>query len=194
MFDWHLALGIFSGLLAMAAIIPYVRDILHGTTRPNVVSWSLWVLLLSIAALAQLSAGASWSLVLVVGDLIGTASVLVLCLIGYGYGKYSWLDGICFALALVAIVLWQITNQPLLAIGLAALADFLASVPTLVKSYKDPRSEEPTQFFIIAIAALLGVLSTSIFDPANLVFPAYLFCINIAIGGTAFLRARLLVH
>lgn len=190
MFDWHLALGIVSGLLATVAIVPYVRDILHGTTRPNVVSWSLWVVLLAIAALAQFSAGASWSLVLVVGDLIGTAAVLVLCLVGYGYGKYSWLDGLCFALALVAIVLWQITEQPLLAIGLAALADFLASVPTLAKAYRDPKSEEPTQFFIIATAALLGVFSTSIFDPANLAFPLYLFCINAAIGGTAFLRAR----
>lgn len=192
MFDWHLVLGIFSGILAIAAVIPYAKDILHGTTRPNVVSWSLWVLLLTIAALAQLSAGASWSLVLIVGDLVGTASILALCLFGYGYGKYNRLDGLCFILALVAIALWQITNQPLLAIGLAALADFLASVPTLVKSYKDPASEEPTQFFIIAVAALLGIFSTAIFDSVNLVFPIYLFCINAAIGGTAFLRTRLL--
>lgn len=189
MFDWHLALGIFSGILAMVAIVPYVKDILHGTTRPNVVSWSLWVLLLLIGVLAQLSAGASWSLVFLVGDLIGTSSVLVLCLIGYGYGKYTWLDSFCFILAIVAVILWQITDQPLLAIGLAVVADFLAAVPTLVKSYKDPQSEEPTQFFIIAVAALLGMLSTVVLDPANLIFPIYLFGINAAIGGTAFLRA-----
>jgi hypothetical protein len=192
MFDWHFALGIVSGILAMLAIIPYVKDILHGTTRPNVVSWLLWVLLLLIGVLAQLSAGASWSLVFVIGDLIGTSSILVLCLVGYGYGKYTRLDGFCFVLALVAIVLWQITDQPLLAIGLAVVADFLAGFPTLVKSYKDPKSEEPTQFFIIAIAALLGIFATTIFDPANLIFPIYLFGINAAIGGTAFVRARML--
>lgn len=190
MLDWHVVLGILSGLLAVVAIIPYVKDILYGTTRPNIVSWFLWVLLLLIAALAQISAGASWSLVFLIGDIIGTSSVLVLCFIGYGYGKYGWLDGVCFVLALLAVVLWQITNQPLLAIGLAAVADFLAGVPTLVKAYKDPASEDPTQFFMLSIAALLGILATKIIDPTNLLFPIYLFSINAAIGGTAFISGR----
>jgi hypothetical protein len=192
MFDWHLALGIASGLLAFVAIAPYIKDILYGTTRPNIVSWALWVLLLLIALWAQVSAGASWSLILLIGDLIGTTTISILCLVGYGYGKYNWLDGVCFALAIVAILLWQVTHQPVLAIVFAAIADLLASVPTLVKAYKDPLSEDPTQFLMIAGAALLGVSSTVILSPANLIFPIYLFCINGSIGMVALSRKRLL--
>ena len=49
--DWHLLLGIIGGLLALCAIIPYIRDILHGTTRPNIVSYAIWVFLILIISL-----------------------------------------------------------------------------------------------------------------------------------------------
>ena len=191
MYDWHVAVGAIAGILTVLAVIPYIKDILHGSTRPNIVSWSLWVLLLLIGVLGQISAGASWSLIFLIGDLIGTSFVLSLCIAGYGYKKYGWLEVVCFVLAIIAIVLWQLTNEPLIAIWLAVAADFLASIPTLVKAYMDPMSEAPLQFFIIAFASLLAVLSTAIFDYANLLFPVYLLLINASIGTTSFLRSRL---
>lgn len=189
--DWHLILGIISGLVAMVAVVPYIKDILHGTTRPNTFSWGLWVLLLSISLLAQFSAGASWSVLMIAGDLIGTASILVLCLWGYGYGKYGWIEWVCSALAIVAIGLWQFAHEPVLAIVFAAVADLMAAIPTLVKAYKDPWSEAPTQFFVISFAGLLAIFSTTVFDAANLIFPAYLFLLNGLIGVVAFVGRRL---
>jgi len=191
MFDWHLMLGIVSGMIALLAIIPYVKDILYGTTRPNIFSWSLWVFLLLISLLAQLSAGASWSIIFLLGDLIGTSIVLVLSIVGYGYGKYGWIEWICLTLAVVAIISWQATSQPLLAIIFAALADLMASIPTIVKSFKDPWSEDPPQFLLIAFASLLGIISSTILDPANLVFPLYLLLVNGTIGIIALIGRRL---
>lgn len=190
-FDWHLVLGGIAGLIAMLAVIPYIKDILHGTTRPNIVSWSLWVILLLISLLAQVSAGASWSALMILGDIIGTSTVLILCLWGYGYGKYGRVELVCTILAFVAIALWQFAHEPFLAIACAVLADLMASIPTLLKAYKDPWSEAPTQFFIISFASLLALLSTTIIDPANLVFPAYLLVLNGSIGVLAFSGRRL---
>jgi hypothetical protein len=190
MLDWHLVVGIIAGLLGFGAIIPYIRDMIHGTTRPNVVSYGLWVLLISISVLAQIDSGTSWSIVFLIGDLIGTTIVTILCLVGFGYGKYGKIEWICTALAIVAIVSWQITNEPLLAIGFAIVADLLAAVPTVIKTYRDPWSEIPTTWFMIATAALLSIISTTIFDPANLLFPAYLFLINATTGTLAFIGRR----
>jgi hypothetical protein len=189
-FDWHIVIGIVSGLVTILAIIPYIKDILHGTTRPNIVSWALWTLLLAISLLAQLSAGASWSALMIFADLIGTAIILILCLSGYGYKKYGATDWICAVLAVVAIVVWQLEHQPVLAIALAALADFLAAIPTLIKSWQDPWSEDPTQFLIISGGGLLALFSTTIIDPANLLFPAYLFALNGTIGLVALFGRR----
>jgi len=166
----------------MLAVIPYIRDILNKTTRPNTVSWSIWVFLLLISILAQINAGASWSIILLIGDLIGTTTIVIFCLIGYGYGKYSWIEWTCLTFAILAIISWQVTKQPTLAIAFAVVADSMAAIPTLVKSYKDPWSEHPTMWLIIAFGALLSILSTTIFNLPNLLFPTYLFLINGSTG------------
>jgi uncharacterized membrane protein YoaK (UPF0700 family) len=176
--NWHLALGVIGGIIALFAIIPYIKDILKKTTRPNTVSWSIWAFLLLISILAQLNAGASWSIILLVGDFIGTSTIVVLCLIGYGYGKYSWLEWTCLTLAILAIISWQTTRQPVLAIAFAIIADAMAAIPTLVKTYRDPWSEHPTMWLIVALGALLSILSTTIFNLPNLLFPAYLLAVN----------------
>lgn len=183
--DWHPLVGTLGGLLALIAIFPYVKDILRGTTRPNIVSYSIWALLLLIALAAQISAGASWSVILLIGDFIGTSTAIVLCLIGYGYKKYGWVEWVCLSLAIIAIVSWQLTKQPVLAIVFALIADAMAATPTLIKSFKDPWSEYPVAWLIAACGAFLGVASTTIFNVANLLFPIYLLVINAAIGLTA---------
>jgi hypothetical protein len=192
LFDWHLVVGGVAGIIAMLAVIPYIKDILHGTTRPNIFSFSLWALLLFISILAQFSAGASWSVTLLVGDFIGTSSVVIFCLFGYGYGKYGRLEWVCTALAILAIISWQLTHQPVLAILFAVLADAMAAIPTIVKAFKDPWSEAPAQWLLIAFASALAIASTTIFDPANLIFPAYLLLVNGTTGLLAFFGRRLI--
>ena len=190
-FDWHSILGSIAGLIAMLAVIPYIKDIIHGTTRPNIFSWALWVLLLGISLLAQVSAGASWSALMILGDIVGTSTVLMLCLWGYSYGKYGRVEWVCTILALVAIALWQLAHEPVLAIACAIIADLMAAVPTLIKAYKDPWSEAPMQFFIISFASLLALFSSTLLDAANLLFPAYLLLLNGSIGLLAYFGRRL---
>lgn len=190
-FCWHTILGIIAGLLAMGAVIPYIKDILHGTSKPNTVSFAIWEFLLLISFLAQLTSGASWSILMLAGDLIGTGIIVILCLKGYGYHKYGWTEWVCLALAILAIVLWQVTKEPVLAIIFALIADLMAAVPTVVKTYRDPWSEAPTMWFIIAFAAILSLVSTEIHDAPNILFPAYLLCINGLVGTMALVGRKL---
>lgn len=190
-FDWHTILGIIAGLLAIFAIVPYIKDVLHSTSRPNTVSFAIWELLLLISFLAQLSSGASWSILMLAGDLVGTGIIVILCLTGYGYRKYGRTEWICLTLAILAIILWQVTNEPLLAIIFALIADLMAAIPTVVKTYRDPWSEAPTMWFIIAFAAILSLISTEIHNSPNMLFPAYLLCINGLVGTMALIGRRM---
>ena len=184
---WHPALAVLSGVLAVAAIIPYVRDIFRGTTRPNAVSWFLWTLLQGIALAAQVSAGASWSVVLLVVITINTAAVTVLALIGYGYHAYGKTDFVCFVLALIAVAAWQATKDPVVAIGFAIFADLFASVPTLVKALVDPASESLLGWWIIMFASLASVFSANIVDVPNLAFQIYMVFIDATTLGTLYI-------
>lgn len=190
MYDWHAVLGVLSGLIIFFAIVPYIRDILRHKTRPNSVSWLGWTMLLSIGAAAQIKEGASFSVMLLLGDIIGTGIVFLLSL-KYGVTKYTLFDRLSLTFGFLAIALWMITKNPLTALVLSVIADLIVSLPTVKKSISDPMSETPSAFFMFALAAFLGVISTTKFDVANLLFPVYLFLINILIA-TFSLRGRLI--
>ncbi len=171
--NWHATIGILAGVVQVASVIPYVRDMLKGRTRPNMVTWLLWTILQIIVIFAQFSAGASWSVIILIVMTFNTVLVTILCLKGYGYKKYGILDYSCFFLALVTIVVWRITEDPILAIILAVAIDFLAMIPTIVKAYRDPHSEAPFPWFLNVVAGALAALSTTKIDVANLIFPIY---------------------
>ncbi len=188
--DWHGIVGIAAGLIQISSIIPYVRDILKGTTRPNIVSYILWTLLQLIAIFAQFSAGASWSIIILIATTFNTSLIVILCLMGYGYKKYGLTDKICFVFAIVAIVFWQLTKQPLLALVLTILADLIAAIPTIVKTYREPHSELVVSWFMIMISSSLAGISTVKIDIANLIYPVYAFITNTTITAFAFFGQR----
>ncbi len=176
--DWHLIVAVISASLCFGSVIPYVRDILYGTTRPNAVTWFLWLFIQAIAIAAQIHAGASWSLVMVIADGVTIGIVFVLSVIGYGYTSYDRTDLFCGLVGVLAIVLWVVTGNALVALVLSVVADGCAAFPTLRKAYKDPWSENPTGWAFTTVAALLAIISTTRFDTANLLFPAYLAVVN----------------
>ncbi len=180
--NWHLILAIVGGTIAFLSIVPYIKDILHGTTRPNIVSYSLWFFLLGIGMLGQISSGASWSIIFMTGDLLAVVVVIALCLAGYGYGKYGKLEVVCTMLAIIAIIAWQATGEPLYAIIFALIADILAAVPTVVKAYRDPKSEIAAAWFMVAIGGVFGIISNTVFDLPNMLFPVYIVIINSTVG------------
>ena len=63
------------------------------------------------------------------------------------YWKLKKLDYICLALAVLALILWKITNNPLLAIIFSILADFFAALPLIIKIYKFPETETISAYF-----------------------------------------------
>ena len=85
MIDWHAVLGVLAGCIEVYSIVPYIRDMLHGETGPNIVSWTLWTLIQMIIVAAQFTAGASLSIAVPVIMTVNTLLVLSLCLFGYGY-------------------------------------------------------------------------------------------------------------
>lgn len=184
----HAILGIAAGLLNMGGNISYFLDTLKGKSRPNVVSWGLWTLIISIAVSAQFAAGASWSVTLLLATLLGNAAIVVLCFLGFGYAKYDSVSWACLVLALIAILLWIITSNPIVALIFSAVADFVAAVPTLFKAWHDPFSEEPTAWCIYAGAAALSLAATTTFNLANALFPIYLFVLDGTVGCIVIMR------
>lgn len=133
-------IGGIATVLTFAAYIPYYRDILKGRTRPHVYTWSLWGLLTILIVALQLKGGAGPAMWV-------TASAGLLCLgvvvLSFKNGKkgITASDTVVAALSLMAIGFWLFADQPEVAITLVVVADLLAFIPTVRKSYIDPYSE-----------------------------------------------------
>ena len=185
--DWRTALGLLASFIILASIVPYVLDTLRGSTRPNIVTWSLWTLTEVILAAAQYTAGASWTLAILLASTVTTSIVTILA-IRYGQRTYGWFDGACLAMAIGAILGWAITANPLAGIVLGVLAEACAVAPTVLKTYRAPETETPATYWLTNVATGLALIASTRYDLANILFPIYALSINTLVACLAMRR------
>jgi len=186
--DWQAASGLASGVVALAATIPYIRAAARREIRPNAVTWGGWWLFSSVVFAAQMLSEPSWSAVISGTGAAYCGVVMVLAVRAGGFGLVA-LDLACGALGVAAIVVWQATSDPRLALVIAIAGDVFLCIPTVVGALRDPASEMGSRFLIAAAAALLGAVSARRIDFLSLGWPLYLAFANTTIGLVA-LRTR----
>jgi hypothetical protein len=182
-------LGLVSGILSGVSIIPYIRDILFHTTKPERASWLIWLVLGFIAFFSQLAEGATWSLWLTGIDTIGVFLVFVLS-IRYGVGGVTKRDIIALIAAGIGLILWYFTQHAAIALLITILIDVTGVSLTVIKAYEDPTSETLSTWVIIAIAGLLGMISVGKFDIILLSYPFYIFLANFVVAIAILLGRR----
>ena len=189
--DWHEIVGILAGIIWIGSAVPYVLSIVRGKTRPSAVSQFLWAVLGVIDVAAQYSAGASWSLIMVAAVTFNTGVFTVLALAGYGYrnNKLTWTDWACLLLAIVSLMAWYLTNNPVIALLFSLAANILAAIPTFIKAYSEPESELALGWALVTLAGVMGIASNTLWTPANLIIPIYT-TLECAIIATLALKGR----
>ena len=179
--DWRSATGIASGALAFAVTVPYILATARGTIRPNSVTWAGWWLLSAIVFAAQMLSEPSWSAA-VPGSSAIYCGVVVVLAVRAGGVRLGVLDGVCGLLGLAAILAWQLTAQPEVALAIAIAGDMVLCVPTFAKTLRDPRSEFGSRYLWVSATNVLGAVSASRLDFLSLGWPVYLVACNAAIG------------
>ena len=152
-------IGITATALTFIAYVPYYRDILKGKTRPHVYSWSLWALLTILLVALQIKGGAGSAVWVTAAAGIMSVGVVLLS-IKNGKRDITKSDTVVAILSLLAIGFWLIAEQPVISITLVIIADLLAFIPTVRKSYVHPYSETLSLFvtntlrFVLAFFAV----------------------------------------
>jgi hypothetical protein len=182
-------LGLSSGIVSAVSFVPYVRDILKGTTRPERASWLIWSTLGSIAFFSQWAAGARDSLWMTG---IQTAGVLLISFLSIKHGEGGLVrrDVISLICAGFGLVLWYFTKQPAAALLITVAIDAVGVMLVILKSYEDPESETVITWILAGLGGLLGALSVGRFDPLLLLYPIYIFTMNSAVVLAIFLGKR----
>ena len=171
-------LGWLSVLLTAIAYIPYVVSTWRGNTRPHVFSWTIWALLMLIAAAGQYAGQAgpgSWAT-----GFSGIFCVLIAIMAAMQKGDkaITRMDCLIFVAALMAIPLWYITKDPLTAIVMVTVIDGAGYIPTLRKAWNNPRQELLLHYVISNIKFLAAIAAISVYSLTTVLYPATLFLLN----------------
>lgn len=190
--DYKIYLGVISSLIASLAYIPYFRDILKGQTKPHIFSWVLWGLLGSITFLAQIVKGAgagAWSN----GITAVICFVIVILCLNRCERKMTLFDWLAFSGALLGLVLWGLTDNPLWAVILAILVDALAYSLTFRKAYREPYEETLIYFVLATVGTVVSLAALEIYNVVTWLYPVYLVIYNIIFITMLVIRRKILI-
>jgi len=169
----------------------YIKETLHGKTKPNRVTWLMWAIAPLIATVAGLSDGVRWAALPVF--MSGFVPLLIF-IASFANPKSFWklekFDYICGACSILALVLLGITKEPLIAIIFSIASDGFAAVPTIIKSWKHPDSESVEAYTAGLFNSLTSFFALRTFGVSELAFPIYLVLLNLSLIA-AFYRGRL---
>ncbi len=184
--------------IGAAGAVVYLRDTLRGTTQPNRVTWLLWAVAPLLASAVELNEGVG--LRVLPTFMVGFMPLLIF-IASFHNSASVWkvrrIDYACGAVSLVGTIVWLVTRDGILAITAAIAADFLAGVPTLMKSWTHPETETVHSYIgaVISMVVLLLTVDHWTFDVVA--FPLFVACMasvqSIVVGlepGPCLRRAR----
>jgi hypothetical protein len=166
-------IGIIAGILAIGGYIPYIYSILAGKTRPNRATWFIWTIVGGLLAFSYIAEGDQNSIWLPLGYFLGPLMVAILSL-RYGYAEWTRLDTFCIIAAAISIVPWILSDNATMTLLINLAIDSTGAIPTLVKTYREPETEDLTAWMIFFIANTLQLFAISMWNLAAL-YPVYLF-------------------
>jgi hypothetical protein len=183
---------ILAAIITLASVVPYARDILRGTTRPNIVSWITWTLLTGIATAAEIAAGEYVAAIFTGSAVLETATIVFLGL-RHGYVKYTRFDVVCQISAVAGIVLWQFFNSPTIGVAASVTIDFIGALPTIKHSWAEPGEETWITYAMASFGGLLAIAALESYNWINMPYAVYIVGVNIVLSSIIIWRGRVLL-
>ncbi|MBI1863098.1 hypothetical protein HYS00_03190 [Candidatus Microgenomates bacterium] len=168
---------IISSIIALISPLVYASAILKGNAKPHRTTRLVLLVITTISTLALLAAGNRVAVWLAGVSMI--QSVLIFALsIKFGMGGWSRIDILCLLIAITGIILWRTTNNPRLALYFSIAADFTGVIPTIIKTYRLPKTEVWSFFLLDVFAAIFSLLAIRSWVLEDYAFPLYILLVN----------------
>lgn len=155
---------------------PYMWGIYRRTVqRPVVSTWCLWMVIGMLLLVSSRQAGAEVDGTLV-PIILGAINPTIIFLLSLRFGKYAWkrLDTVCVWVCICTVVVWQITQSPLLGLIGGLVADVVAAVPQVIKNWQDPKDEPVFPWAMFALGSALNMLAIKDWQLDQWLYPVYM--------------------
>lgn len=172
-------IGMISGLLVVASVVPYMWRTWQGKIKPNVTSWGLWSLIGLALLLTFKSSGAQSNLWPAIFGFVNPVLVFTIALNKKGERtRFGGTDWWCVIICIGSLGLWAIVqhdkNLAQYAVYLALVADVVAAIPTLKWVSKHPEDDRPFAWCAFGFAYGLSLFAIAEHTFVNYAVPIYM--------------------
>lgn len=167
-------------LTGLVGVFLYIRDTFLGKTKPNRVTWILWTIAPFVGVYVSYKSGVSLP-VLLSTFMAGFGPLLVVIASFFNkksYWQITRFDIGCGVLSVIAMSIWIMTQNGLVSLIFAILADLFAGLPTIVKSWQHSDTESVGPYLYGTFNSVVTFLIIKNFSFLNAAFPIYFFLVN----------------
>ncbi|HEU0085675.1 MAG TPA: hypothetical protein VFQ59_01810 [Candidatus Paceibacterota bacterium] len=187
--EYKIIIGTIAVAIQLGSYAIYFHGIWKGKTKPHAFTWLVWGILSAVGfAAVAVSGGEAGSWILAVN----TVACLTIAGIGFKqkrvhYDLYDWL---ALVGALIGILLWWFTKNPLYAVILVALSDIICAIPTIRKAYRLPFEENAISFSIGIFYYPLSILALETLSVTTWLYPVSITFIDIVLVAIILIRRK----
>jgi hypothetical protein len=170
---------IIGTIIGAIGSLAYLIDTVKGKVKPNRVSFLLWSIAPLIAFAAQIKQGVGLEALMTFSTGFLPLTTFIASFVNKkAEWKVTRFDLVCGFLSIVGLILWLITKVGNIAIFFSIVADGLAAVPTIVKSYKYPDTELAWPWIATVLGVVLTLLTLKELTFANSGFIVYILILD----------------
>ena len=145
-------------LFAIIGNVPYLRDVIRRKVEPQAYTWFVWSIVSAVVFFGQVAKGAGIAALATGASEIFTIIIFFFALRN-GFKHTTRTDTIFFIIALIGLIPWILTHDPTLSVIIVVSIDLVAFIPTLRKTWVEPRTETLLLYLMNATRHTL-ILST----------------------------------
>jgi hypothetical protein len=165
--------SLISGLFGCLSMGLYVLQLVKGSSIPNPATWIIW-LIIGVINLLTYFLVVEHNLLRSLTLLVVTSGILVVTVYSLVRGRFAklrLLDIVCFLLALMIVVLWRVTGDPILANLILQVVYIISFIPTILGLHQGILKEKPWPW-ILAVGGYVFMIAATMVSWTNQSWPA----------------------
>ncbi len=172
-------------VLSLYAYVPYIRLIWRGTVKPHFYTWCVGTVISAIAIPLMIIGGGGIG---VLPTAIGGISCGIVAISSYRYRGHATKSDFAFiGMALIAIPVWLLMDDPMYSSLLVSGIMFITFMPTVRKAWHKPHEESTRQYLISSIRFGVSIAGLKAFTITTMAFSISLTTVNALVVGAILL-------
>lgn len=170
-------IAIIAAIIAVVGNVPYLLDIIRKRVQPHPYTWLVWTVVSGVMVFGQIAKGAGIGVLPTAASELFTITIFILSL-RYGFRNIKKIDTYFLLIALLGLIPWALTKDPTVSVVIVVGIDLVAFVPTLRKTWRQPKTETPVLYGMNVLRHVLTLFSLQAYNVATMLHSVTMIVTN----------------